>query len=101
MWRMFGDDQLRVTAAEADLDNCVGQLVGHLGGGDTERLEQHHAQRRLYGIGQPIRRVPDISGRGIGRGGQVVAEAVDVRREVHDVMVTSQWRHVNIVWRRG
>ena len=84
------DHELGVAPGHPDVDRVVLERAGDLGRGLGQRLEQHHPGGGVEGQREAL-------GGGLGLGatcgggvGQVAAEAVDVRRELHDATVTSQ-----------
>src|SRR5690606_39452000 len=73
------------------------ELGGDLGRRVGQRLEQGQAQRRLDRIGQPLRRGAHVVGCRVTGSGERTAERFYVRREFHDAIMASLWRHVNAI----
>ena len=87
--RRRADGELRIAAAQSHVDRPGCQLAGDLLRRVGQRLEQREANRRIQRRGQSIRqrlRVRAARGR---RDTQLVTHPVDIRLQVHDVMVTS------------
>ena len=97
------DDEVELAAVEAYVDAAVGQLGGDLGGGLGDRLHQGEPGRRGQGEDEALGGLLDVVAPGLGSGDEVLAEALDVRRDVHahhydithDVMARPMTRDVS------
>ena len=83
------DGELRVAAAQSHVDRSGCELAGDLLGSVGQGLEQREADRRLQRRGQPIGQGGRFGAAGRGCDSQFVPYPVDVRLQIHGVMVTS------------
>jgi hypothetical protein len=100
------DDEVQVAAVQSDIDATRRHLGSDLGGGLGDRLHHRQPGRRVEREPEPLRGLAHLLAGTLDRGGQVAAEAVDVRRDVHahhyDTTMTSrQGRHDVISVRSG
>ena len=92
--RRFGghrgsDDELRIAAAEAELDGARGELGGDLVGGCPEGVDEHEADRRVERGEQPVGGPANVVAGDLGGGRQLSVQRLDVGRQLHDVSMTS------------
>ncbi len=81
--------ELRLAAAQPQLDRAGRQLARDLVGGGRERLEQREPDRRLQRGGQALRQRTGLLAARLGGDGELAAELLDIRREVHDATMAS------------
>ena len=84
------DDELRITAAEAQLDGPGSELGGDLFGRRAEGVDEHEADRRVERREQTVGGAAHVVSGDLGGGGELSMQGVDVRCELHDVSMTSQ-----------
>ena len=86
-------DEVQLSAVEAYVDAPLRQLGADLGGGLGDGLHQGEAGARVQGVAEALGHLARLLATRLGRGEEVAAEAVDVRRDVHahhyDITVTS------------
>jgi hypothetical protein len=87
--RPVGDDEFGVATAQPHLDARPVELRGDLGRGVGQRLEQAEPGRRLERGGQQFRAVRGGFAGGRCGCGEIAAKRFQVRREVHDTIMTS------------
>ena len=88
------DDELRIGAAQAHLDGAGRELAGDLGGGGGERFEQHQPDRGLERSAQPLGQRAGVLAPGLGGDRELSAEAIDIRCDIHDAIMTPKWHQV-------
>ena len=83
--RRGSDDDLGVTATEANLDRPGGQIDGDLAGSVGQGLEQHQPHAGLQRRQQPFGHHPGLLAPGLGRRHHLTTELLDVPVQIHDV----------------
>jgi hypothetical protein len=83
------DHQVGVAAAQPHLHRGVRQPGGDLGGRVGQRLEQRQPHRRLQGVAEQFGGPGGVGPARGGRGGEVRAERFEIRRQIHEVTMTS------------
>ena len=84
------DDELRVPAAQAQLDGARGELRGDLLGSGPEGVDEHEADGRVERRQETVGGAAHVLTADLGSGAELTMQAVDVRCELHDVSMTSQ-----------
>ena len=88
-WSRDGDDELGVTAAQAQLDGTGSQLGGDLLCRRAEGVDEDEAHGRIEGGEQAVGGRADVVTADLGGGGELAVEGVDVGGELHDASMTS------------
>ena len=85
------DDELRVAAAEAQLDGPGSELGGDLLGSGPEGVDEHEADRRVERREQTVGGAAHVVSGDLGSGADSSrCRRLDVRCQLHDVSMTSQ-----------
>ena len=73
------DDEVRLAAAQAQLDGARSELARDVVGGGRQRIEQHQPRGRIQRGGQALSERAGFVTAGIGGDGELAAEVLDVR----------------------
>ncbi len=94
--RRWRHDELGVAAAQAHVDRAGREIERDLGGGSRDRVQQDEARRRFERGGEPAGDDPGVIAARLGGQLELVAQLLDVRRQIHDVTMTSLRRQGNV-----
>ncbi|MEJ7757460.1 MAG: hypothetical protein WKF83_15150 [Nocardioidaceae bacterium] len=83
------DDELGLPATQPYVHRSRVQLGGDLGGRVRQRFHQRHAHGGVEREGEPLGRLGGLRATRCGGVSEIVAQAVDVRCQVHDTTMTS------------
>ena len=93
-----GDDEAGLARAQAQLDRAGRELARDLVGGGRQRVQQHQPDRRLERGAQAVGQRAGLIAARFGGDGELAAEVLDIRGQVHGTSVASLWHHVKSRW---
>src|SRR5262249_18331026 len=84
--------------AEAQVDRARREVARDLGRRRRQRVQQDEPHGRLERSGEPLGQRAGVVAARVGGYRELLTEVADIGREVHDVSMTSLWRHYKSIW---